>query len=106
VRRRAAAARAARLLRPLARCCPPCFRWEFTDSAFEGSAAIGTDKEAEWRRAAELVSDEQKGLLQAAPAWLPCCRRRVEKGEMRLFSGQIEAADLCQGAVGDCWLVL
>jgi len=43
------------------------------------------NKKIDWVRAAELVQPGQK--------------------PMQLFSGRIEASDLLQGSLGDCWLV-
>ena len=69
--------RAYRLLcRPCLSCC-----WLFTDDSFEGSKAVGEDK-VEWVRAVDLLD-----------------------GRPKLYEGKIEPADLCQGSVGDCWLV-
>eukprot|EP00325_Prymnesiales_sp_UTEX-LB-985_P018602 CAMPEP_0174750520 /NCGR_PEP_ID=MMETSP1094-20130205/97908_1 /TAXON_ID=156173 /ORGANISM="Chrysochromulina brevifilum, Strain UTEX LB 985" /LENGTH=102 /DNA_ID=CAMNT_0015955891 /DNA_START=92 /DNA_END=397 /DNA_ORIENTATION=- len=68
-------------------CCGP---WVFTDTSFEGDTAIGqTGKELDWVRAYELIdeADRAKGF------------------KPRLYHGEIEPSDLCQGAVGDCWLV-
>mmetsp|Transcript_67952 Transcript_67952/g.214927 ORF Transcript_67952/g.214927 Transcript_67952/m.214927 type:complete len:469 (+) Transcript_67952:211-1617(+) len=68
---------------PFIKCCGT---WVFEDDTFCGATAIGEDKEGvEWVRAKELFPNR--------------------KGPMQLFEGEIEPADLCQGAVGDCWLV-
>ena len=70
--------RAYRLLcRPCLSCC-----WRFTDKSFEGSKAIGKDTSVEWVRATDLFD-----------------------GRPKLYEGKVEPADLCQGSVGDCWLV-
>jgi hypothetical protein len=75
-------------------CCRPfvsmCSEWVFTDTTFEGDAAIGiAGKSLDWVRVNELFSkeDAEKGL------------------KPKLYEGGIEPSDLCQGAVGDCWLV-
>ena len=79
------------LCKPLYTLCEGCCgKWQFTDKAFEGDQAIGqAGKSLDWVRASELLSDADraKGL------------------KPRLYEGGIEPADLCQGAVGDCWLV-
>lgn len=70
-------------------CIKCCGTWEYTDTSFEGAKAIGKEGGAnlDWVRAADLVSDGGKG------------------GKPFLFEAGIDPADLCQGAVGDCWLV-
>jgi len=86
---------ARRLLRavcmPVYGVCECCLgKWIFTDTSFEGDSAVGQPgKSLDWVRAYELLSQAEK-----------------EKGQKpRLYEGGIEPADLCQGAVGDCWLV-
>lgn len=74
-------------------CC--CLRWPYEDDSFLGAAALGDhgdgasaaemEAETDWIRASELASFEGK--------------------RPQLFEGEIEPNDLCQGAVGDCWLV-
>ena len=68
-------------------CCGP---WVFTDTSFEGDAAIGQQgKQLDWVRAIDILPKEER-----------------DKGvKPMLYEGGIKAADLCQGAVGDCWLV-
>lgn len=65
---------------PFCSCC-----WIFSDKSFCDDKAHG-DEEArlDWVRALELPKAGEK---------------------MQLYSGKVEAADLVQGAVGDCWLV-
>lgn len=63
--------------------CGCCF--QYTDGTFQGRKAMGNDDPVDWVRASDLEG--------------------VSGKEMRLFEGKIQAADLCQGAVGDCWLV-
>ena len=60
-------------------CC-----WTYTDTSFEGDAALGSKKAGavDWVRAEDIL-----------------------KGRIKLYEGKIEPADLCQGAVGNCWLV-
>ena len=74
--------------------CSPCiscfFGWLFTDKDFEGQKAIGSDDAVTWVRATEMMSGKKKNGKPSGP---------------KLYEGAIEAADLCQGAVGDCWLV-
>ena len=74
-------------------CC--CFSWPYEDNEFIGAKALGDEyqgrssaqmeKDTDWVRAQDL--DQFKGKRP------------------QLFEGEIEPADLCQGAVGDCWLV-
>lgn len=75
-------------------CC--CFSWPYEDDSFFGAEALGShgdgeisalqmEKETDWIRAHELKSFKGK--------------------RPQLFEGLIEPNDLCQGAVGDCWLV-
>lgn len=66
-------------------CC--CLRWPYVDESFQGAAALGdgTEDDTDWVRAHDLASFRGK--------------------RPQLFEGDIEPADLCQGAVGDCWLV-
>jgi hypothetical protein len=73
-------------------CC--VFGWPYEDDEFFGSKALGNhskqsgqqmNKETDWVRAQDLEQFEGK--------------------RPQLFEGEIEPSDLCQGAVGDCWLV-
>jgi hypothetical protein len=85
--------------RVAARLCYCCCAWPYEDDDFFGAAALGDHsandpnkmtakqmaKETDWVRAKDL--DEFEGKRP------------------QLFEGKIEPSDLCQGAVGDCWLV-
>ena len=73
-----------------------CLEWPYEDGTFFGAHALGDGhdgeksgvamhKKTDWLRAHELEAFEGK--------------------RPQLFEGKIEAADLCQGALGDCWLV-
>lgn len=64
---------------PFFSCC-----WVYTDKDFSGEAAVGTGDPVDWVRAGELATEGKK---------------------MHIYEGGIEPKDLCQGAVGDCWLV-
>ena len=67
-------------------CHPLCFCCNHEDKAFRGQTAIGDASQlADWHRADDLVTKPGK--------------------RMKIYEGKIEAKDLCQGAVGDCWLV-
>ncbi|MEW5310131.1 MAG: hypothetical protein WDW38_001958 [Sanguina aurantia] len=76
-------------------CCVMCGR-TFVDKAFQPTAAsIGA-----W-------DNKSPGALSSGVKW-----RRVQdviatggKVGARLFSGRIEPADICQGQLGDCWLL-
>ena len=72
--------------------CKPfacCYSWVYKDSEFEGQKALGQNKNLDWVRAGELLSeaDAKKGI------------------KPKLYEGGIQPSDLCQGAVGNCWLV-
>jgi hypothetical protein len=76
-----------------------CIAWPYEDESFIGAKALGDhntndpgkqtgkkmEKETDWVRAHDLDSFKGK--------------------RPQLFEGEIEPSDLCQGAVGDCWLV-
>ena len=78
-------------------CC--CFGWPYKDDDFFGAKALGDhsvddpskpsaremEKDTDWIRAQDLDSFRDR--------------------RPQLFEGEIEPNDLCQGAVGDCWLV-
>lgn len=75
----------------------------YEDSSFTGAKALGKlsgyqeselDSAFEWVRASQVVSESgpSSTVKEAVPP-------------MRLFQGKIEPADVCQGAVGDCWLI-
>jgi hypothetical protein len=66
-----------------------CFGWPYQDDEFIGAKAIGGDnttaQQIDWVRAHELDAFQGK--------------------RPQLFQGKIEPNDLCQGAIGNCWLV-
>jgi hypothetical protein len=75
-------------------CC--CFgSWPFEDESFVGAKALGD--EFEGRSAKQMAKDTD---------WVRAHELEQFKGKRpQLFEGAIEPDDLCQGAVGDCWLV-
>ena len=82
-----------RCLQPLQRLLP-CFTFPFEDAEFFGAAALGDH------------DDESGEAMQQQTDWVRCEELASFAGKQpQLFEGKIEPADLCQGAVGDCWLV-
>ena len=84
-----------RLIQPLQKnlCCL-CFKFPYEDEDFYGAAALGDQ------------DDETGAAMQARTDWVRAHELNSFSGRKpQLFEGKIEPADLCQGAVGDCWLV-
>lgn len=73
-------------------CC--CLSWPYQDESFFGAAALGDHED---------MSGE---LMQRDTDWVRAHELEAFRGKRpQLFEGDIEPNDLCQGAVGDCWLV-
>lgn len=75
--------------------CKACGCYYYKDDAWCGAEALGDTedcKAAEMAKKVDWVRADE--LAVVAPG-----------KRMNLFHGEIEPADLCQGAVGDCWLV-
>ena len=95
----------------LCACMCACCGGPYLDPDFGGQAALGAykgsdpfakeikDEDVDWVRAHELVPAAD---LEKNRTCIKACRRSTV---MQLFQGKVEPADLCQGAVGDCWLV-
>lgn len=66
-----------------------CTSWMYHDATFTGPSALGeieASVEIEWKRGTEI-------------------REASDKTHPHLFEGGIDAADIAQGALGDCWLM-
>ena len=73
-------------------CC--CLSWPFEDESFFGAAALGDHD--------DITGEE----MERDTDWVRAHELKAFKGKRpQLFEGEIEPNDLCQGAVGDCWLV-
>jgi len=78
-------------------CC--CCGWPYKDKKFFGASALGDFSKKD-------QSKETAQEMEASTDWVRAKDLEVVKGmRPQLFEGDIEPGDLCQGAIGDCWLV-
>ena len=77
-------------------CC--CFSWPYEDDSFFGASALG-NHEHDGKSLSALQ-------METETDWIRAHELKAFGGKRpQLFEGEIEPNDLCQGAVGDCWLV-
>lgn len=81
-----------------------CLSWPYEDDSFFGATALGNhggDEESSGNN--KRISAAQ---MESETDWVRAHELKSVQGKRpQLFEGEIEPNDLCQGAVGDCWLV-
>ena len=78
-------------------CC--CCGWPYEDKNFIGARALGD-------HSASDSSNLSAAVMEQETDWVRAHELSSFGGKRpQLFEGGIEPDDLCQGAVGDCWLV-